>query len=126
MSNPLLSPSKNAELVALRSNGATSVSHWKTETPNGAALGSAIDWRAIHALIPWVAVIGAWAMWATFLLIPTLFGLHYAGLMPAANNWGYVMMGLTLCLAGMVAAKVQHGVRAIAFTATVLLLAYWF
>ena len=35
MSNPLPSPSENSALAALRSNGAASVSHWKTETPNG-------------------------------------------------------------------------------------------
>ncbi len=43
MSNPLLSPSQNAELAALRSNGATSLSHWKTETPNGTALDSTVS-----------------------------------------------------------------------------------
>lgn len=85
-----------------------------------------VDWRALHALIPWLAVLAAWAMWAMFLLIPTAFGLHYAGMFPAASNWLYVGMGLTLCLAATVAAQVQHGVRAILFTFSVLLLSYWF
>ena len=42
MSNPLLSPSENAALAALRSNGAASLSHWKTETN---ALLDRVDWN---------------------------------------------------------------------------------
>ncbi|WP_287600605.1 hypothetical protein [Thiothrix sp.] len=86
----------------------------------------AIDWRTIHALIPWLSTLFAWLMWAGFLLVPTVFGLHYAGMFPAANNAVYVMMGLTLCLAATAAASMQHGVRAIFFTGSVLLLSYWF
>lgn len=88
--------------------------------------GGAIDWRALHALIPWLAALGSWFMWALFLLIPTAFNLHYAGMFPAMSNWLYVGMGLTLCLAATVAAQVQHGARAILFTFSVLLLSYWF
>ncbi|WMP17346.1 hypothetical protein [Thiothrix lacustris] len=85
-----------------------------------------IDWRVIHALIPWLAAAVSWLWWALFLVIPSVFGLHYAGMMPAMNNAAYTLMGLTLCLAATVAAQSQHGVRAIAFTFSVLLLAYWF
>ncbi|MEZ5452879.1 MAG: hypothetical protein R3E93_08720 [Thiothrix sp.] len=85
-----------------------------------------IDWQALHRLIPWFAALTAWVMWAMFLLIPTAFGLHYAGMFPAASNWLYVGMGLTLCLAATVAAQVQHGARAILFTFATLLLSYWF
>lgn len=85
-----------------------------------------IDWKSLHGLIPWFAALTAWVMWGMFLLIPTAFGLHYAGMFPAASNWLYVGMGLTLCLAATVAAQVQHGARAILFTFSVLLLAYWF
>jgi len=85
-----------------------------------------IDWGLIHPLIPWIAAIAAFAMWALFLLIPSLFGMHYAGMFPVANNAVYVMMGLTLAIAAGVAAKSQHGVRAIAFSFSVLLLSYWF
>ncbi len=42
MSNPLLSPTENAALAALRSNGAASLSHWKTETN---ALLDRVDWN---------------------------------------------------------------------------------
>lgn len=119
--NPLLTPQQNAELTALRNANAGSVSHWKTETEN-----TPIDWQRIHALIPWFAVIGAVVMWAMFLLIPTAFNLHYAGMFPAMSNWSYVAMGLTLCLAAFRAAKAKHGVHAIGFTFAVLLLSYWF
>ena len=112
--NPLLTASQNAELAAIRNAGAIRT------TANG------IDWRVIHALIPWFSAFVSWLWWALFLLIPSVFGLHYAGMMPAMNNAAYTMMGLTLCLAATVAAQSQHGVRAIAFTFAVLLLAYWF
>lgn len=118
MSNPLLSASEQAHINAVRS-----IQHAPDDP---ATAGSPIDWHALGNMIPWIAALLAWAMWALFLLIPTAFGLHYAGLFPAASNWGYVLMGLTLCLAATVAAQVQHGVRAIAFTFAVLLLSYWF
>lgn len=85
-----------------------------------------IDWQRLHAAIPWIAVVLAVVVWAMFLLIPTAFNLHYAGMFPAANNWLYVLMGMVLVLAGYTAAKVQHGARAILFTFAVLLLSYWF
>ena len=84
-----------------------------------------IDWALLHQLIPWLAAAFAWLMWAVFLLVPTLFNFDYAGMFPAVSNYAYVMMGLTLCLAASVAAKFAHGVRAIAFTFSVLLLSYW-
>jgi hypothetical protein len=137
MTNPLLPPAENAELTELRSNGAASVSHWKTEADHGGAFAThptmlvlqnsnGIDWRVIHALIPWFAALAAWAFWVLFLLLPSVFGLHYAGAMPAMNNLNYTLMGLSLCLAATIAAQVQHGVRAIAFSFATLLLAYWF
>ncbi|MDX9989021.1 hypothetical protein [Thiothrix unzii] len=85
-----------------------------------------IDWRLIHALIPWLAAVSSWLMWAGFLLIPSTFGLHYAGMFPAANNAVYVMMGLTLTIAATIAAQSQHGVHAILFAFSTLLLSYWF
>lgn len=99
---------------------------WETPDSYSQAHRAPIDWRLIHALIPWLATGFAWLMWLGFLLIPTAFGLHYAGMFPAANNAAYTAMGLTLCLAATVAASHQHGVRAILFTFSVLLLAYWF
>lgn len=128
MSNPLLTPQQNAELTALRNANAGSVSHWKTETDYTPTLSdnTPIDWQRIHALIPWFAVIGAVVMWAMFLLIPTAFNLHYAGMFPAMSNWSYVAMGLTLCMAAFRAAKSKQGVHAIGFTFAVLLLSYWF
>ena len=109
---------EQAPANAIRSTGAGSLSHQKIDAP--------IDWQAIHAMIPWLAVMGAWVMWAMFLLIPTAFSLHYAGMFPAANNWLYVLMGMVLCLAALTAAQKQDGVRAILFTFSVLLLSYWF
>lgn len=79
----------------------------------------------LHGLIPFIAALSAWLMWAVFLLIPTLFEFDYTGLFPAVSNWLYAAMGLTLCLAASVAAWFQHGVRAIGFTFAVLLLSYW-
>lgn len=81
-----------------------------------------IDW---HGLIPFLAALFAWLMWLVFLLLPTVFNFHYAGMFPAVSNYAYVMMGLTLCFAASVAAWLAHGVRAIAFTFAVLLLSYW-
>ena len=115
MSNPTLTPEEQDYL------GAGSLS-----PTNPVQSSTGIDWRVIHSLIPWLAVFAAWLWWALFLLIPSVFGLHYAGAMPAMNNAAYTAMGLTLCLAATVAAQSQHGVRAIAFTFSVLLLAYWF
>ncbi len=125
MTNTLLSASEQAHVNAVRSRGASTHQGYvadilSTSTTTG------IDWRVIHALIPWFSAFVAWLWWAFFLLIPSVFGLHYAGMMPAMNNAAYTMMGLTLCLAATVAAQSQHGVRAIAFTFSVLLLAYWF
>ncbi len=97
---------------------------WEDRALSG--IGGGIDWQRLHALIPWFAVIGALIMWAMFLLIPTAFGLHYAGMFPAMSNWSYVAMGLTLCLAAFRAAKTHQGVHAIGFTFAVLLLSYWF
>lgn len=92
---------------------------------NGQEISTWVDWALLHQLIPWLAAAFAWLMWAVFLLIPTLFNFDYAGMFPAVSNYAYVMMGLTLCLAASVAAKCEHGVRAIAFTFSVLLLSYW-
>ena len=119
MSNPLLTPREQAHIAAVRA-----LQHSPDHYPT--PLGQAIDWQAVHALIPWFAVMGAWVMWAMFLLIPTAFSLHYAGMFPAANNWLYVLMGMVLCLAALTAAQKQDGVRAILFTFAVLLLSYWF
>lgn len=121
MTNPLLSASEQAHINAVRTHQHGGMATMLTSTQS-----RGIDWRVIHALIPWLAVFAAWLWWALFLLIPSVFGLHYAGMMPAMNNAAYTLMGLTLCLAATVAAQSQHGVRAIAFTFSVLLLAYWF
>ena len=122
MTNPLLNASEQAHINAVRSHHPA---HWAGHGLSSTK-ESGIDWRVIHALIPWLAAFTAWVWWALFLLIPSVFGLHYAGMMPAMNNAAYTMMGLTLCLAATVAAQVQHGVRAIAFTFSILLLSYWF
>ena len=118
--NPLLTPQEQAHLNTVRS-----YQHSPDTYPTPTA-SNPIDWQRIHALIPWLAVIGSVVMWATFLLVPTVFGLHYTGLFPATSNWLYVLMGLVLCLACFVAARVQHGARAILFAFAVLLLSYWF
>lgn len=118
MSNPLLTPDQQAHVASVRA-----LQHFDTPTLSD---NTPINWQRIHALIPWFAVIMALLVWAMFLLIPTAFNLHYAGMFPAANNWLYVAMGAVLVMAGYVAAKVQHGARAILFTFAVLLLSYWF
>jgi hypothetical protein len=117
---------KDAEFEAIMNHYAKMAGHdsWEDQALSG--IGGGIDWQRIHALIPWFAVIGAVVMWATFILIPTAFGLHYTGLFPATSNWLYVLTGLVLCLACFVAARVQHGARAILFAFAVLLLSYWF
>jgi hypothetical protein len=121
MSNPLLTPQEQAHINTVRS-----YQHFSDDTYPSPTASNPIDWQRIHAIIPWCAVIGAAVMWATFLLIPTAFGLHYTGLFPALSNWAYVAMGLTLCLAAFRAAKSKQGVHAIGFTFAVLLLSYWF
>ena len=121
MSNPLLTPQEQAHINTVRS-----YQHFSDDTYPSPTESTSLDWQRIHSLIPWCAVIGAAVMWATFLLIPTAFGLHYTGLFPALSNWAYVAMGLTLCLAAFRAAKSKQGVHAIGFTFAVLLLSYWF
>ena len=118
MSNPLLTPNQQAHVASVRA-----LQHFDTATLSD---NDPINWERLHALIPWIAFLFAGFVWATFLLIPTAFGLHYAGMFPAASNWLYVLMGLTLCLACFVAAQVKHGARAILFAFAVLLLSYWF
>ena len=119
--NPLLTPQEQAHINSVRA-----LQHFSDDTYPTPTASNPIDWKALHALIPWIAFLFAAFVWAAFLLIPTAFGLHYAGMFPAANNWLYVLMGLTLCLACFVAAQVKHGARAIGFAFAVLLLSYWF
>jgi hypothetical protein len=119
--NDLLTPQEQAHIDTVRSYQHVSDDTYPTPTAS-----APIDWQRLHAAIPWVAVLLAVVVWAMFLLIPTAFNLHYAGMFPAANNWLYVLMGMVLVLAGYTAAKVQHGARAILFTFAVLLLSYWF
>ncbi|UOG93651.1 MAG: hypothetical protein L3K52_07965 [Candidatus Thiothrix sulfatifontis] len=116
MSKPLLTPAEQTHLDTGRNH-----QHFPDDFDR-----TPINWERLHALIPWMAFLFAVAVWAMFLLIPTAFGLHYAGMFPAANNWLYVLMGLTLCMACFVAAQVKHGARAILFAFAVLLLSYWF
>lgn len=104
------------EREALHQYRAQSVDQDNTHAPEG------IHWAAF---IPFIAALAAWFMWLLFLLMPTAFSFHYAGMFPAVSNWLYVAMGLTLCLATSVAAWFQHGVHAIGFTFAVLLLSYW-
>ena len=119
--NPLLTPAEQAHIDSVRA-----LQHFSDDTYHATTASNPIDWRGIHALIPWIAFLFAVVVWAMFLLIPTAFTLHYVGMFPAANNWLYVLMGLVLCLACFVAARVQHGARAILFAFAVLLLSYWF
>jgi hypothetical protein len=119
--NDLLTPQEQAHLDSVRS-----YQHFSDDTYPTPTDSQPINWKALHALIPWFAVLLAVVMWVAFLLIPTAFNLHYAGMFPAASNWLYVAMGMVLVLAGYTAAKVQHGARAILFTFAVLLLSYWF
>lgn len=121
MSNPLLTPSEQSHIASVRALQRFSGNDAPTLSDN-----APINWQRLHALIPWLAFLLAALVWAMFLLIPTAFNLHYAGMFPAANNWLYVAMGLILCLACFVAAQVKHGAHAIAFSFAVLLLSYWF
>lgn len=121
MSNPLLTPQEQAHINSVRA-----LPHFAGNDTPTLSNDTPINWQRVHSLIPWCAVILAAVIWAMFLLVPTAFGLHYAGMFPAMSNWSYVAMGLTLCLAAFRAAKAKHGVHAIGFTFAVLLLSYWF
>ena len=92
-----------------------------TQTPS-----QPIDWRLLHSMIPWLVTSFAFVMWAMFLLIPTLFGIHNAVMFSALNNASYALSGLTLCFAAFRAAKANHGVHTVVFAFSVLVLSYWF
>ena len=85
-----------------------------------------VDWDTIAEIIPALVAALAWLLWALFLLIPSLFGLHYTPLFSTANNAVFVLMGLVLCIALSIAIRSGHGARAIVFLLGISLLSFWF
>ncbi|MGB0849444.1 MAG: hypothetical protein ACPGSM_22095 [Thiolinea sp.] len=85
-----------------------------------------VDWDTIAEIIPALVNALAWLLWALFLLIPSLFGLHYAPLFSSANNAVFTLMGLVLCIALSIAIRAGHGARAIVFLMGISLLSFWF
>ncbi|MGB1012390.1 MAG: hypothetical protein ACPGVP_21930, partial [Thiolinea sp.] len=95
-------------------------------TPQQPMPESGIDWDTVAEIIPPLVAALAWLLWGLFLLIPSLFGLHYAPLFSDANNAVFVAMGFVLCMALSSAVRAGHGVRAIVFLMGLSLLSFWF
>ncbi len=85
-----------------------------------------IDWNLLAEIFPALVNALAWLVWAGFLLLPTLFGLHHVDLFSTANNAVFTAMGFILCLTVGVAIRSEHGGRAVLFVSGLALLAYWF
>lgn len=90
------------------------------------APANAVDWRLVVLMSPTLLLWLAWGVWLAFVVIPTLFGLHYAAYIPTGNNLAFCGIGLTELLAAtqsMHMGKIGH---AVLFSFSVCLLAYWF
>ena len=85
-----------------------------------------VDWDNIAEVIPPLVALLSWLLWALFLLIPSIFGLHDAPLFSTANNVVFVAMGFVLCMAISSAIRSGHGARAIFFLMGLSLLSFWF
>lgn len=94
---------------------------WESKPP-----APPIDWDTIAEIIPPFVGFLSWLLWALFLLIPSLFGLHYAPMFSTANNTVFTLMGLVMCLAISTAIRAGHGARAIFFLLGISLLSFWF
>ncbi len=95
-------------------------------TPQATQPTPGVDWEEIAEIIPFLVAALAWLLWALFLLIPSVFGLHNAPLFSTANNIVFTLMGFVLCIALSVAVRSGHGARAIVFLLGISLLSFWF
>lgn len=87
---------------------------------------SAVDWRLLVVMSPTLLLWLAWGVWLAFVVIPTLFGLHYAAYVPSGNNLAFCGIGLTELLAAQQSANMGQIGRSVLFSSSVCLLAYWF
>lgn len=87
---------------------------------------SAIDWRLLVVMSPTLLLWLAWVVWLAFVVIPTLFDLHYAANVPTGNNLAFCGIGLTELLAAGQSLGMGNIGRSVLFSLSVCLLSYWF
>lgn len=85
-----------------------------------------VDWGLMAEITPALFSALCWLVWGLFLLFPSVFGLHYAGMFSAANNTVFVLMGFVFCMAVSTAVRAEHGARAVWFGFSLFGLAVWF
>ena len=68
--------------------------HDYPSTQQAAQPATGIDWDVVMEITPAIVSVVCWTLWGMFLLIPTVFDLHYAPLFSTANNTVFVLNGL--------------------------------